>query len=807
MLTYCTYTGWKLQDTNAGVTRCLLILIIFILYTASSMAESITLTPVMDTYVDKAQPTRSYGSSSKLSAVYDPDADLTTTSTTGAGYAGVASFVSQSRETRFGRGPSKDSGFSLRRGSRFKSTSKGREVLLQFDLSQIPSAAKINRAYLMLYSRYDRKFKIDSATRVYANLNPWDEKTVWNTKPSIASLYEDSISVTATNKYFEWDVTNLVQNWIDGSIENFGVTVKSEGGGELYFNSRESSSNKPLLYIEYTLPERVSQNQPPSLALQATPSSGSSPLTVTFESNAYDPDGEITEYRWDFNGDGIIDEITYSNPVSYTYTEPGTYQATVVVVDNAGQEALDSVVIEVISQKETSPTSTPTPTPTPEPTPTPTPTPAPEPTPTPTPNPSFSEPDSGVSDAPIVCVGEVIKTVCASGCDYTTIQAAVNAAQPGWTIQVKNGIYTSGGQDTSVVNIIGKSGTSSNPICLQNYPGHTPIIDPTGSVVTQSLNQKGINIYNSRWWIIEGFEIRHGWEGIKIQPPSTDLSQVSSNITIRNNYVHDNNNVGINPHNATDIYIAYNEITSNGDDTDECTAGNQCHNLYIKTNPKYPGIAQKTTIRGNFIQLSSGGAIHIYDRATDVLIENNLLIVDGKWGIVASMDNSIVRNNTIVLSNPPFPLVSNNEIDYVLIDFRYGASTRSNNKFFNNIIYTNGSNFNGKPVYMIATPDKPEIDTWTVDNNLWYAPENTRWIWKGTVKTDFNSQYKQTTGWDKNGPPIPSDPMFVDFGYHIGTNSPARNEGDNSECALTDIDGDTRPQEYTCDIGADEFKG
>ncbi|GIW47414.1 MAG: hypothetical protein KatS3mg078_1291 [Deltaproteobacteria bacterium] len=75
------------------------------------------------------------------------------------------------------------------------------------------------------------------------------------------------------------------------------------------------------------------------------------------------------------------------------------------------------------------------------------------------------------------------------------------------------------------------------------------------------------------------------------------------------------------------------------------------------------------------------------------------------------------------------------------------------------------------------------------------------------LKLTFNSEYKQTTGWDKNGPPIPSDPLFVDFGYHIGTNSPARNAGDNSECALTDIDGNTRPLEYTCDIGADEFEG
>ncbi|GIW47411.1 MAG: hypothetical protein KatS3mg078_1288 [Deltaproteobacteria bacterium] len=499
MSTYCTSTGWKLSDTNAGVTRCLLILI-FILYPASSLAESITLTPVMDTYVDKAKPTRSYGGSSKLSAVYDPGAEQTSTSTTETGYASYGFFGRESGKTRWGRGgSSRDSGFSLRRGSRSKTISKGREVLLQFDLSQIPSGAEINRASLMLYSRYDRKFRVDSATRVYANLNPWDEKTVWNTKPNIASLYEDSISVTATNKYFEWDVTNLVQNWIDGAIENFGVTVKSEGGGELYFNSRESSSNKPLLYIEYTLPNAVSQNQPPSLALQATPSSGSSPLTVTFESNAYDPDGEITEYRWDFNGDGIIDEITYSNPVSYTYTEPGTYQATVVVVDNAGQEALDSVVIEVISQTEPSPTPTPTPTPTPEPTPTQHPLPhlrqhllqlqSQRQLQPPTPDPSFSEPDSGVSEAPLSPANLRVIVVSLDGSgDYSSIQSAVDVAEPGDTIQVRTGVYKESVWIT-------KSGTPDKPITLMAYPGDVPIIDPTGTGHggNASPDQKGIN--------------------------------------------------------------------------------------------------------------------------------------------------------------------------------------------------------------------------------------------------------------------------------------------------------------------------
>jgi len=418
----------------------------------------------------------------------------------------------------------------------------------------------------------------------------------------------------------------------------------------------------------------------------------------------------------------------------------------------------------------------------------------------------LSSEDTYPAEAPIVCVGEVIKTVCASGCDYTTIQEAVDASQPGWTIQVKNGIYTSGGQDTSVVNIIGKSGTKSKPICLQNFPGHNPIIDPTGDVVTQSPYQKGINIFNSKWWIIEGFEIRHGWEGIKIQPQS---SGSSSNITIRNNYIHDNNFAGIAPHNATDIYIAHNEISSNGDDTNECLEYNpnkkNCHNIYIKYNPKVgTTIPERITIRGNFLYKGSGGAIHVYERGTNILIENNLIIVDGVWGIVSSIENSTIRNNTILIIDP-LPIETGLTY-YVLIDFRFGTSTRSNNKIVNNIFYTTTTSFNNKTVYMIGTPDKPEIDTWTVDYNLWYTPPNTKWIWKDKSKTDFNSEYKSTTGWDKNGPPIPSDPQFLDLSQHnysIRSSSPAIDNGD--PMSASKLDFTRKPRDSKPDIGAYEY--
>lgn len=79
-------------------------------------------------------------------------------------------------------------------------------------------------------------------------------------------------------------------------------------------------------------------NTPPSLAPEANPSNGGIPLTVTFAANARDPDG-IATWEWDFDGDGTFETESDRDSIQYDYTEPGTYNASVRVTDNAGATA------------------------------------------------------------------------------------------------------------------------------------------------------------------------------------------------------------------------------------------------------------------------------------------------------------------------------------------------------------------------------------------------------------------------------------------------------------------------------------
>ncbi|MCH7472648.1 PKD domain-containing protein, partial [bacterium] len=98
----------------------------------------------------------------------------------------------------------------------------------------------------------------------------------------------------------------------------------------------------------------VANNDPPSADLQADVTDGDPPLAVTFDASASsDPDGSISDFEWDFDGDGAFNEPGVeadargsSTPVAYTYTDPGTFNAKVRVSDNFG--ITDTATLDII---------------------------------------------------------------------------------------------------------------------------------------------------------------------------------------------------------------------------------------------------------------------------------------------------------------------------------------------------------------------------------------------------------------------------------------------------------------------------
>jgi PKD repeat protein len=85
-------------------------------------------------------------------------------------------------------------------------------------------------------------------------------------------------------------------------------------------------------------------NQPPVLLLSAAPTSGTTPLNVSFDGAAsYDGDGTIDSYAWDF-GD---DSSGTGGTTNHIYTTAGNFTAILTVTDNDGATGTDSVIIDV----------------------------------------------------------------------------------------------------------------------------------------------------------------------------------------------------------------------------------------------------------------------------------------------------------------------------------------------------------------------------------------------------------------------------------------------------------------------------
>ena len=86
-------------------------------------------------------------------------------------------------------------------------------------------------------------------------------------------------------------------------------------------------------------------NGAPSVEALADPRSGTAPLRVRFSSAATDPDGDQLLSVWDF-GDGVKAGGTAA---THTYTQPGTYNATVKVTDVPGGLSATATVQVIVT--------------------------------------------------------------------------------------------------------------------------------------------------------------------------------------------------------------------------------------------------------------------------------------------------------------------------------------------------------------------------------------------------------------------------------------------------------------------------
>ena len=137
--------------------------------------------------------------------------------------------------------------------------------LLRFNLGTIPSAARILQASLSLLRQSGSG--ADQPVSVHRIKNLWSEDSVsWNNREAgtnwdTAGGDYDNIAVATTpvgpaNQRYDWNITPLVQGWVDGRYPNYGVALVAaiaDMPGERFYTSDDADPTRhPKLTITYS---------------------------------------------------------------------------------------------------------------------------------------------------------------------------------------------------------------------------------------------------------------------------------------------------------------------------------------------------------------------------------------------------------------------------------------------------------------------------------------------------------------------------------------------------------------------------
>ncbi len=170
---------------------------------------------------------------------------------------------------------------------------------------------------------------------------------ITNAPKTAASVAIENLPAWTANAHNKVaDVASVIQEIVDRPDWASGNALKIfllDNGSADYrkvktFNSSAAQAARLVLRWSTAAP-----NVPPTAAVSANPTTGTTPLAVSFDGRgSSDPDGSIVSYAWDF-GDGTV---ATGERVSHTYQAAGAYTARLTVTDDAGATGSASVVIQ-----------------------------------------------------------------------------------------------------------------------------------------------------------------------------------------------------------------------------------------------------------------------------------------------------------------------------------------------------------------------------------------------------------------------------------------------------------------------------
>ncbi|MGB3907975.1 MAG: disaggregatase related repeat-containing protein [Methanomethylovorans sp.] len=256
-----------------------------------------------------------------------------------------------------------------------KSTTRNRGVML-FDLSDHKTTDTIVKATLSLnwYYPSGKTRASDTVIEIYRPAK-WDPDHVtwrssasdasWNTpggdwfdKNGVLQGTTPYASVTfpadmvPDDQYHEFDVTQLVQEYVSGQYENTGffLKAKEENANYIAFYSSDwpNTDQGPKLTVvinDTSSPSVPPVTDTPPVAYAGADQTTATDTDVTFDGSGSTDDKGIISYSWSF-GDGTTAETAVPQ-ANHTYATAGTYTVTLTVTDTIGQTDADTLQVVV----------------------------------------------------------------------------------------------------------------------------------------------------------------------------------------------------------------------------------------------------------------------------------------------------------------------------------------------------------------------------------------------------------------------------------------------------------------------------
>ena len=142
------------------------------------------------------------------------------------------------------------------------SEDKTARSLVFFELSKIPSGAAINSATLRLRLVESQGASVRRTVTTYRVSADWSEIMVtWDSAPAHQEAYGDTHILHGDWDWHEFDVTDLVKAWLDGTYPNYGIMIRgpeTTGWDAAWrgFSTREGLY-PPQLVVDYYVPTPV----------------------------------------------------------------------------------------------------------------------------------------------------------------------------------------------------------------------------------------------------------------------------------------------------------------------------------------------------------------------------------------------------------------------------------------------------------------------------------------------------------------------------------------------------------------------